>query len=114
LRSCLSRLLRGLFGVALVLLATARSGAAYATPLPPGVKASRPCDGPPATDLPLSRSVDAFTEVIYNLDFGSEGGQLSQWLTLRYEDGLTLYVLLPDLARQLKIRIRDVTGRIYE
>jgi hypothetical protein len=162
--SHLGRRLTSPWGGTLVLLATLRLGAVHATPLPPGAKASRPCDGPPATDLPLSRSVDAFSDAVYDLDWGSEQGRLSQWLTLRYADGLTLYVVLPgyvrelatkyrpgdrianvpssgalagkrlvgrqyleipiqlrpipnavlDLAKQLKIIIRDVTGRIYE
>jgi hypothetical protein len=95
---------------ALACIAAAIPGWVHASSLPPGVKASRPCDGPPATELPLSRSVDAFVDAIYDLDFGSEQGRLSKWLTLRYADGPTLHVMLDDIgdeALDARAVIRD-------
>ncbi|HEX2568139.1 MAG TPA: hypothetical protein VH877_01190 [Polyangia bacterium] len=83
---------------ALALIAALLSPLTHASPLPPGIHASRPCSGPPATELPLSRSVDAFADAIYTLDFGSEGGSLSKWLQLRYPDGVTLYLILDDIG----------------
>jgi hypothetical protein len=98
MRSCLGRLRACSLRAALALFANTLFGAAHATPLPPDVKASRPCAGPPATNQPLSRSVDAFVDAVYDLDLGSEQGRLSQWLTLRYEDESTLYVVLTDIG----------------
>lgn len=89
-------LLRHIFGalIALSLLASAAS----AMPLPPGAHVSRPCRGPAVTDVPMSRSVDAFVDAVYDVDLEARGGQLSQLLKLRYDDGVELYLRLDDIG----------------
>jgi hypothetical protein len=94
----------------LALIAALLPRLVHAFPLPPGVHPSRPCSGLPATQLPLSQSVDAFSDAVYDLDFGSEGGRLSKWLQLRYPDGVTLYLTLDDIGDEAL----DAAGVIRE
>jgi hypothetical protein len=62
--------------------------------------ARTPIDDQPEPDVlsqPANHYVDAFTEAYYDLDYRSEGGNLSTWLTLEYSDGTLIDVNIFDL-----------------
>ncbi|GJM40919.1 MAG: hypothetical protein DHS20C20_12010 [Ardenticatenaceae bacterium] len=46
-----------------------------------------PSVNPDIANLPWGRYVDSYTQVIYDLDYRSEGGNLSTWMRLIYGDG---------------------------
>lgn len=79
-------------------LQVASTSDALARPLPPGAQVSRPCRGPSVADVPMSRSVDAFDDAVYDVDLEARGGRLSRLLTLRYEGGIELYVSIDDVG----------------
>jgi hypothetical protein len=62
------------------------------------------------TDVPMSRSVDAFDDAVYDVDLDARGGQLSRLLKLRYEGGVELYVRLDDIGDEWM----DAAGVIRE
>jgi len=53
---------------------------------------------PEIADLPVGLGADAFEEAYYDLDYRSEGGNLSKWLTLLYSDGTVLDINIDTIA----------------
>jgi hypothetical protein len=48
--------------------------------------------------LPFGRYVDRFDQVIYDLDYRSQGGNLSKWLQCVYEDGTVIDINIDDIV----------------
>jgi hypothetical protein len=55
---------------------------------------------PEIAQLPAVNYVDAFAEVYYDLDYRSENGNLSTWLTVEYHDGTIIDINIYEFIEQ--------------
>jgi hypothetical protein len=87
-----------------------------AGPLPPDFRAGRPCHlSQPAGQLPpAGRYVDAFIEVLYDIDLGSQHGETSKWLKVVYDDRPVLFIHIDDISDETLIGMELVRVMIDE
>jgi hypothetical protein len=69
-----------------------------AAPAPTGLGRFTPTADPSLDQLPFARGVDNFTNVYYDLDYRSEGGNSSKFIVLEYADDVVIDMNIDDIS----------------